>query len=116
MPIPLATTTISVYRDPANLPGATVTDGYDIPTNPTPTVVSSGVRAQISTPSGNNTTTDGNRVVFTWRLACDVCDIASDDTLVNAEGDTFRVQWVRTRRGLGLDHVEGSLIQVEGVA
>lgn len=106
--IPLATTTISITRPPdtANV------DGYD--TTGDPTTVITGVRAQISSPSGRNTITVGNRTVYVWKITADPCDLRSDDTVTDADGNTFRVQWARQRRGLGLDHTTGGLIQVEG--
>lgn len=108
MPIPLATTTITISRPPDD----TDVDGYDAPG--TQTLIASGVRAQISSPSGRNTVLVGNRTVYVWKITADPCDLRSDDTVTDAEGEVFRVQWARQRRGLGLDHTTGGLIQVEG--
>lgn len=108
MPIPLATTTITISRAAAPAD----TDGYD--TAPAASTVDWGVRAQISSPSGRNTMLVGNRTVYLWKLTADPCDLRSDDTVTNAEGETFIVQWARQRRGLGLDHTTAGLIQVEG--
>lgn len=111
MAIPLATTTIAVSRVP---PDAT-RDGYDTP--PAPVIVATAVPAVIGAPSGSQDITYGDRTVVTFRLNCDPTDLRPGDTVTDeVTGETYRTLWARTRRGLGLDHTEGSLQQVSGAS
>lgn len=108
MSIPLATTTVSVRR--YNLDDV---DPYD--PKPTPTTVTSGVPAVISSPSGTEQVEGGQQEVVTFRLDCDPVDLQHDDQIVDdATGDVFEVVWVRNRVGFGLDYTQAELRQVNG--
>ena len=111
MSIPLATTQISVLRvaaDPAR-------DPYDA--KPAAAVIASGISAHISTPNGHEQTAGGSQEVVEFRLSCDPVDLRYTDQVQDEQADAlYEVTWARTRQGLGLDHVEAGLKQVNGVA
>ncbi len=108
--IPFAVTTITVRRVAAD----PTRDGYD--PAPAPTVTATAVRAVISSPSGMETLTAGERTTVTFTLTADPTDLRSDDTVTDdTTGETYRVEWTRQRRGLGLAHTTGRLKQVTGV-
>lgn len=108
--IPLATTTISATRVPAD----PTRDGYD--TAPAPISVATGVRAVINPPSASVNLTTGERIAYHHRLVCDIADLQADDTVTDADGNVYTLEWVKTIRGLGLDHMEGSLMVVVGAS
>ena len=111
MAVPLATTTIAVLRAPADASR----DPYDV--QPEPETVASGVRAHISSPSGRERVAGGSQEVVEFRLACDLTDLRHTDRVQDEQsGATYEVVWARARQGLGLDHVEAGLRQVNGVA
>jgi hypothetical protein len=113
--IPVASTTISVYAIAETEPG----EGR------TSTLRASGVRAVIGSLTGSETSRPGGgEATVTARLDCDPTtslgqtltldhtDLVKDETT----GQTFEVQWAHAKGGLGLDHIEGSLVLVTGVA
>lgn len=109
--LPLATTTITVKRVPAD----PTRDGYDTP--PAATTIASGVRAVIGNGSGSQNITAGDRTVVTFPFTADTTDVQADDTVIDeTTGDTYRVEWARSRQGLGLDHTAGQLEQVGGAS
>lgn len=106
--IPLSTTTITIQRaDPADEP-------YE---DESPrTTVASGVKAHISTSRGSEAVVGGDQEVVYFRLTCDPCDLKHTDQVTDdVTGLVYDVEWARLRRGLGMDHVEAGLRQVEGV-
>lgn len=106
--IPFATTTITVRRP------APTDEPYETP-GPT-SVVASGVRAHISTSRGSENVVGGDQEVVYFRLTCDPVDLDHADFVDDeATGLVYDCEWARLRRGLGLDHVEAGLRQVEGV-
>ncbi len=111
--IPLATTTISVLRvtvDPTR-------DNYDSPGDSAYAAVASGVRAAISSPSGDSTSSNGTREEVNFRLGCDPILVGlsyADRVQDESDGQVYRVVWARLRRGVGLDHHEAGLRQVVG--
>jgi hypothetical protein len=110
--IPLATTTVSVLRVPAD-PDR---DPYD-PT-PEPSTVATGVRATISTSSGTETVAGGSQEVVNFRMSCDQfpAKLHHKDMVVDEQsGETYNVVWTVTRNGMGLDHLQAGLQQVSGV-
>lgn len=110
--IPLATTTITVTR----VALLATEDPYDPPTA-APETVAAGVRAHLSGPGGFEVQRGRSaQEDVAWRLSCDPCDLTNDCVVVDdATGDTFEVEWARSRSGLGVDHIEASLRQVAGV-
>ena len=109
MAIPLATTTISV------LPGTTSGDPYDSDPSDTPTAT--GVRAHISTGSGDETVRGGQQEVVTFRLSCDPVELSHTNRVKDeATDEVYEVVWARSRTGLDLDHVQAGLRMVKGAA
>jgi len=109
--IPLALTTVTVSRVPAD----PTRDGFD--PQPDPVNIATGIRAVIGNPSGSQNITAGDRTVVTFPFTTDPSDIQADDTITDdTTGDEYRVMWARTRAGLGLDHVEGECEQVQGAS
>lgn len=106
--IPLATTTVAVWR----LPADPDRDGYDTP--PARQQVKLGLRAHIGSPSGRHSIADG-RTVTTFRLDTDPFDFAIDDQIQDeSTGEVYMLAWARKRVALGLDHVEGAMYLIEG--
>jgi hypothetical protein len=109
--IPLATTTVSVWR----LPADDTRDGFD-----TPSVrqqVATGLRAHIGSPSTRTDISAGDKVVTDWRLDTDPFDFADDDQLVDENtGETYRLLGAVRRSGFGLDHCEGRVRQISGAS
>lgn len=106
--IPLATTTIAIYRPAAG------TDPYEAGS---PALVASGVRAHIGSPSGADVRVGGDQQVITDRLNADLCSLEHGDTVTDlGTGTGYAVVWVRRRLGLGLDHLVAGLVQAEGAA
>lgn len=109
MAIPLATTTISV------LPGSTSGDPYE--NNPSDTPTATGVRAHISTGSGDETVRGGQLEAITFRLACDPVALTHTNRVKDEQTDeVYDVVWARSRTGLGLDQVQAGLRMVKGAA
>jgi hypothetical protein len=107
--IPFATTTITITRP------APTDEPYE-PPGPPSTVVA-GVRAHISLGRGAENVVGGDQEVVYHRLTCDPCDLDNADQVIDdATGLVYDVEYARLRRGLGLDHMEAGLRQVEGVA
>lgn len=109
--LPIATTTIAVVRpnpsdEPYETPGA-------------PSTVATGVRAVISISRGDETTAGGDQEVVYFRLDCDpIAGVTLDhgDRVEDlGTGEVYEVLWARMARGLGLDHYEAGLKQVDGV-
>jgi hypothetical protein len=114
--LPLATTTISVLRQPGQTEGEW-RDPTDAPLDPV--TVASGIRAHISVSSGVEDVAAGasqERILF--RLHCDPFDagIHHEDTVVDdTTGETFEVVWSHAIYALDLDHIEAGIRQVTGV-
>lgn len=109
--IPIATTTISVWRVAAD----ETRDGWDA--LPARTQVTSGLRAVIGSSTVHADIATGDKVVVDWRLKCDPFDFADDDQIVDdSTGQTFTLLGVARQAGLGLDHCEGRLRQISGAA
>ena len=112
MAIPLATTTISVLRVPAD-PDR---DPYD--PQPEPETVVSGIRAHLSLGQGQETVAGGSQQVVNWRLSCDPFNqgLHHKDQVVNEQsGSVYEVVYSETREGMGMDHFQAGLTQVSGV-
>lgn len=108
--IPLATTTITVTRVPAD----PARDAYD--PAPDPVTVATGIRAVIGQPTAAVTLTGGDEVAYRFPLTCDPTDLQPGDTIVDAAGIEYRLDWARLETGFGLDHMTGSLRIVTGAA
>lgn len=114
MSIPLATTTITVWRIPVNS-GADLRDPTDA--QPAHERIASGVRAQISSPFGRERNQGGVQEVVEFSLSCDPTDMSNLDRIEDdATGEMYEVVWARQRVGLGLDHTRAGLKQVTGFA
>lgn len=100
--IPLATTEISATR-------ATGGDGQ-----PPTTQVFDGVRAHIGSPTVRVDPSYGFRVVTTWKLLADPCDLKAGDAICDTAGNRYLVLAATPRKGLGLDHMTAVLTDVEG--
>lgn len=107
--IPIPTTTVSVRR------GVGIVDPYEAASE---TVVSSGVAAHIGSPSGADQAVGGDKeVVSAVALLPPGTDIVYSDDLVDERtAERYTVAWVRSRAGLGLDHVKAGLHQTKGGA
>ena len=109
--IPIATTTVSVWR----LPADNALDGFD--PQPTRVQVASGLRATIGAPSGRASIATGDKVVVGFSLSTDPFDFANDDQLVDeSTGETYLLLWARRITALGLDHCMGAVRIVQGAA
>src|SRR5688572_11833781 len=108
--IPIATTTIRIERLPAHDPAIDPLEAEG-----ERSVASAGVRAHISTSRGRESATGTQEIVF-FRLSCDVVALNRFDVVVDENtSEEYQVEWVRRRRGFGLDHMEAGLRQTSGV-
>ncbi len=106
--IPLANTSISIYRD---LTGA---DPYD---RADPVKVAAHIRAHIGSPSGRDHHIGGTQSVVSAKLGCDPADLRAGDVVRDERSDErFTVVWVQERSGLGIDHLEAGLNIVIGAS
>ena len=120
--IPIATTTISVLRAPADDPevGEDYLDPYD--PHPEREVVVSGVRARIGRGGGGmrENVAGGTQSVIGLMVWCDPFDeglVATDQLLDEQTGDVYELDGPALhQRGFGLDHFEAAIKQVVGVA
>lgn len=112
--IPVATTTIRVLRQvPAPEPYEAAEDDHGDPV--APTVIAAGVRAQISTSKGAESSS-GTQEIVDFRLSCDPVELDHDDRVEDERTNlVYEVTWARQRFGLGLDHTEAGLRQITGV-
>ena len=107
MTLPFASTVVRVERPATG-------DSYEPATY---SVVTEGVRAHISTPSGFERSQSGSRSDVTFRLDADPCDLTAVDRVTDEQtGEVYEVVWAKQRHGLGLEHTEAELRQVIGVA
>lgn len=83
-----------------------------------PTVVTAGIAAHLSAPSGSEVDRGGQlERIDTVLLA--PAGIGLDHTHLfrdDGTGQTYRVSWVEERRGLGLDHTKAGLARYQGGA
>ena len=111
MGLPTATTTITVWRVPAD-PDR---DPYDAP--PAADKHAEGVRASIGNPSFREEVAGGQQSIALYRLHCDVIDLRHEDEVEDEQtGEMFQVVGVKERQGHGLDHMRAQLTKIEGVA
>lgn len=102
-----ATTTITISR----APNLTDLDPYD--PQPPPQIIATGVRAVIGAERGSSLQQGTTQETVAWRLDADPCPLLPQDTVLDEQtGALFNTDWSRARTGLGLDHVEASLRQV----
>lgn len=107
--IPLATTTVTVKRVTEPEPGETRTVS----------TLKTGVPAHIGSPQGSRTREPGGgKQVLDLQLWCEPVTGMDDTCLVVDEqtAETYELDWLHTRRGLGLDHVVAGVKQVRGAA
>lgn len=103
MPIPLSTTTITVFRP-------STTPDYDTPYSTTTNSakqVASRVRATLSSPSGSAQMvqfSEQEQVSLTF--ISDLCDVVyTDQVRDDNTGLVYNVRWVTRRQGLGMDYL-----------
>lgn len=111
MGVPVASTTITVYRPDQD---GTV-DNYDrdIDIVNRNRRIATAVRAVIGSPSGQETNDGGTSEIVTARLTCDVTDLRHDDEVVDDRtGIRYVVTWAKRRTGLGIDHVQAEVVAV----
>lgn len=117
MPIPFATTTVTVRR-PRVVPGVEPYQGdaevWD--------VVATNVRATIGTFSRTVSATEhragGEQATKVLQLTCDIPDsrLTHNDRITDdVTGEEYQVDWCFMRIGLGIDHYTAELFQVEGL-
>jgi hypothetical protein len=110
--IPLNTTLISVWRVP---PSATE-DPYD-ENQSAPGKVASGIRANISSPTGRERNIGGTEETVEFSLSCDPVDLVNTDMVEDESTATmYQVVWVAQRTGFGLDHTRAGLRKTTGAA
>lgn len=104
----LSTTTVTITGTTADA------DPYD---TDTATTVATGVRAHLSSPTGDDLAVGGDKEVITA-----VCYLPAGTAVLpshritDASGLTHAVVWVRQRTGVGLDHVVCGIRSVRGGA
>jgi hypothetical protein len=117
--IPLATTTISVWRVAAD----ETRDGWDAA--PARTKVTSGLRAVIGVVGSRGASPStvqvdiatGDKVVVEFRLMCDPFDFADDDQIVDdTTSETYILLGIVRQNAFGLDHCDGRMRQISGAA
>lgn len=116
MAIPLATTTISVLRQSEeDLLGEPEFSGDDTSSY---NAVASGIRANIGSPGATVNTTSGQQVSTGFKFQCDpVIDLDRTDLIKDEKtGIVYTLNWAQLRTGLGINHWEGALFIVEGLA
>lgn len=103
--IPLATTTVSVFRTPSG-------DPYI----PSQAKKVTSLRGHISSPSGTDLHVGGEQQIIDAVLLTEIgCDVQHTDRITDG-CETYDVVWVTERHGLGLDHLKAGLVLVEGAA
>jgi len=111
MSLPLATTTISVTRrvDRSD------EDPWDRDEGPQPTVIASGVPADISLNMARSGS-PGDTETREFMLACDRTDLTFRDTVTDEKtGEVYEVTWATLNPGLpGFEHIQAGLRQVSG--
>lgn len=106
--IPVFTTTVTVRRPDPDA------DPYEGRTAP---VVQTGVPAHIGSPSGAELAIGGQQSRVTDVLLTDPADIRHTDHILDeTTGDEYRIEWVRQRQGLALDHTKAGLVQFVGAS
>lgn len=106
MAIPLALTTVTVVERSSD------GDPYE---DPTESVLATGVRAVIGSPTGVDLRVGGDKAVIDAAAQLDPCEISRTCRLYDEQTEqVWDVAWVQARFGLGLDHVRVGLTIVEG--
>lgn len=110
MPLPLATTTVTILRPPA-------TDDYAEPYSGAGTAgleeVAAGVPAVIYAPIGREAVAGGEQTETDLRFVCDLADVKNADHLKDDSTDViYRIVWCIAYAG---EHIEGGLRLVEGL-
>lgn len=106
----LTTTTVTVTRH--------TQDGDPYEPADDETIAYASVPGRISSPSGTDRAIGGDTEVITAvaYLPADVVLERTDVLTDDATGEAHHVVWSRLRRGLGLDHVQAGLRQVNGAS
>lgn len=122
MGIPVSSTALTVTRlessTDANSEQDLDSETDYVPGTVTTVTIASSVRANINSPTGQQTFAAGGertRVVYKFQsdpLASGT--IMSDDILIDALGQTYTVSWCRGRVALGISWLEGECYQEIG--
>lgn len=108
MSIPVATTTITVERSSQD----GTMDAFDL-ADAVWSVIASGVRAVIGSPSGTETVAGGSSEERTVRLNCDPTDLRHGDRVYDeSTAITYEVTTTARRLGFGIDHTTADLLVV----
>jgi hypothetical protein len=105
--IPVSTTTVTARRVSEPEPG----EGQSV------ALLARGVRAVISTPTGTEQAAPGggSEQIDAVLIADPIAGLAHTDRVVDdADGSSYEVAWVTSRRGLGVDHTRAGLVRVTG--
>lgn len=128
--LPFAPTVVNIVRPAATtgdyedtivtVDGGYVTENgeYVLTDGSGPTIVASALRVAIVQPSGSDLVVGGQKEVVDAKMIAPASPTIQHTDLVvePSSGDTYRIVWVRRRRGLGLDHQVVGLRAVTGGA
>lgn len=119
MPIPLATTTVTIKgkRPQSNIdPDA---EGYDVVEPADPEILATGVRATITLPTGTRSVSDADELIL-YALRCDPIDVdvtRFDTVLDETTGIEYYVDSAQRSHPLafGLNHITARLYLTRGL-
>jgi hypothetical protein len=111
--LPYAPNTVTVTR-----PAAQDGDYEDSDTDDIPETVAAAWSVAITAPSGSDLVVSGQKEIVDAKMIAPVTPVLEHTDLVvdDDSGESYRVVWVRRRRGLGLDHQIVGLRSVVGGA
>lgn len=111
--LPYAPNAVTVTR-----PAAQDGDYEDSEGSDTPEIVASAWSVAITAPSGSDLVVGGQKEIVDAKMIAPLVPVIEHTDLVEDDdtGDSYRVVWVRRRRGLGLDHQVVGLRSVVGGA
>ena len=115
MPIPFATTAITIVRSALPL----TEDPYDPPAdypNPDSTLIVTGIRAVVSVPTANTILTIGDRIVYTSKLTCDPCDLREADLVTESSGRIWVCLGPTPFGAFAISGMQAQLRLVQGLA
>lgn len=122
MSIPVSSTTLTITRleslTDANSEQDLDSETDYVPANVTTVTIASNLRANINSPTGQQTFAQGGertRVVYKFQTDPIGNDtILSDDILIDALNQSYTVSWCRGRAALGVSWLEGECYQEIG--
>lgn len=120
--IPLATTTIDVYRPRAGASQDPHGEGYDDDFDTVEQRKARAVRAVIRVSSSladqSQPVQGGDSETIRYTLVCDPCDLGYRDHVIDAyDGTRYEVLWAKADPGIaGLAHIRAGLRTVTGMS